>query len=175
MDIKKKIHTFIDRYIKGKYHCDSCPYGWECKTSYEYDEWDAGCYIKGELDDGCRLLPPFRFLIGSIKKKKAQYYENHEHDEMGEFFEQQQIKDAEFEQLLINFIGSSELCYKDENGVFRPINTYQYINNMAWRMRHDYDEFAHPIKHIPLRKRWIELIKSTFTMFINKLKPYFCE
>ena len=48
---KSMMYRIWHWYIKGEYHCDKCPYCWEERTSYEYDEWDAGCYIKGDLPE----------------------------------------------------------------------------------------------------------------------------
>ena len=79
-----KFKRFWNYYIKGEYHCDTCPFCWEERG---YEDADAGCYIKGELQDTCRLIPPFRFLIGWGRRRKVRYIRNHEYDDYPEFIE----------------------------------------------------------------------------------------
>lgn len=68
-------------YVLGYYHCDKCPYCW-ADYSYEGD-CDCGCYIKGDIQDTCRLIPPFREIIGWPRMRYAQYWETHQYDDMG--------------------------------------------------------------------------------------------
>ena len=73
-------------YVYGHYHCDKCPMCW-AEWSYEGDG-DCGCYIYGDLRDSCRLLPPFRWLRGWHRKKRALYWEAHQYDGMAEWYQQ---------------------------------------------------------------------------------------
>lgn len=171
-----KISKFIDYYIKGKYHCDKCPCCWGGGYNAGCDDYDdCGCYIKGDIQDTCRLLPPFRFLLGYFKKKKSKYYFNHQYDDLIEFYEQDEKKQGEFSNLLSKFLKGYELCWKDQNGTYNPINTEMHIAQEWRHIRSDYDDFAHPIKHIPLKTQWENSVKNTFKHIINVIKPYFCK
>lgn len=69
MKIKEKFRNFVKWYIKGYYHCDKCPYSWEERG---LEDVEAGCYIKGNICYTCRLIPPFKNIIGYFKKKKRE-------------------------------------------------------------------------------------------------------
>ena len=75
--------------------CEKCPYLWEEKTSYEYDEYDCGCYIKHDLYDEkpCHLLMPVRAVLGFFAKKKAEYSEAHMYDGIEDYYEKMIVRE----------------------------------------------------------------------------------
>lgn len=173
--IIKQFRNFICYYIKGEYHCDKCPFSWEERTSYEYDEWDGGCYIKGSnLDESCRLLPPFRFAIGTIMKKKSDYYFNHQYDGYGEFSEREQAESDKLKELLKEYVLRTPLYRKDCAGEYWEATDDSLFYDL-WRVKSEYEEFAHPVIYKTLRQQWKDLINKTFSRFISRFKPYFCK
>lgn len=63
------IKNLFDWYVKGDYHCDTCPYSWEERG---FEDADAGCYLFGELRDTCRHIPnPISKLIVNKHMNKA--------------------------------------------------------------------------------------------------------
>lgn len=68
--LKKRISDYWHWYILGEYHCDHCPYSWE--ERYD-DDCDAGCCIKGDIQDTCRLIPPVRGIVGFFATKRYIY------------------------------------------------------------------------------------------------------
>lgn len=174
--MNKKLKRFFDWYVIGKYHCDKCPYCWCGGYNAGCDDYDdCGCYIKGDIRDTCRLLPPFRFLLGYFKSKKVMYDLNHEYDGYVEYIKEKDKQQSELNRLLKEFVGEHELCWADENGVYHPIDTQMHIFQESWRIFSSYEDFAHPIQHIPIRKQWLNLFKATLKLIINKFKPYFCK
>ena len=164
-------------YVKGEYHCDKCPYSWEERTSYEYDECDAGFFVKGDICDTCRLLPPFRWVIGSLRKKKAEYYFNHEYDDFPEYAKEQDGKEQKFNELLNGFLCGYEICWKDEKGEYHPINTALHIQYESYRIRYDYEDYLAELqakKNKP-QNPWKKAILWSWQRFINFFKPYFCK
>lgn len=165
-------------YIEGYYHCDHCPYCWS-EYSYE-DDGDCGCYIRGELWDTCRLIPPIRFLIGWPRKKRAEYAYAHEYDGVSEWYEQQQEREnayAESVKLLLNGI---ELYHRGVEGDLIPVckvdllwlSDFKYGNfGEAYRY---YEDHAHPITgDPPLSQQWTDLLRKTWKKFADKFRPYF--
>lgn len=175
---KNLLYRIWHWYIKGEYHCDKCPYCWAERTSYEYDEWDAGCYIKGDLPDGaCRLLPPFRYVIGSLRKKKAEYYHNHLYDDFPEYMQEQDAKTEKIIELIEKLIGEFEICWKNENGIYMPIDTKAHLRYEAWRVRSDFEDFLREIyaKKNPYQNPWKKAVLWTWERFTRFFKPYFCK
>lgn len=164
-------------YIKGEYHCDKCPYGWDEKTSYEYDEWDAGCYIKGDIHDTCRILPPFRWIVGSLRKKKYEYYKAHEYDDFPEWHEKQEAREEKMIELLDEFLKDLVLCHKDVEGNYYPINKEEHIRYADYRVRYGYEEFLakQNAEENPPQNPWKQAIVWTWKKFIGFFKPYFCK
>lgn len=165
-------------YIKGEYHCDKCPYSWEEKTSYEYDEWDAGCYIKGDIYDTCRLLPPFRWIIGSLRKKKTEYYRNHQYDGFCEWYDSREAREEEMFKLINkHIIGCYELCWKDSKGEYHPINTEMSVRHEVASVCFKYEDFINEqeAKENPYQNPWKKAILWTWERFIRFFKPYFCK
>lgn len=164
-------------YVKGEYHCDKCPYSWEERTSYEYDEWDAGCFVKGDICDTCRLLPPFRWVIGSLRKKRAGYYFNHQYDGIEEHHEQWELSNEKIQELLANFLKGYDLCWKDSKEEYHPINKEGYIRYEGYRVRCDYEDFLREQeeKYNPYQNPWKKAILWSWNRFIGFFKPYFCK
>lgn len=164
-------------YIRGEYHCDKCPYSWEERTSYEYDEYDAGCYIKGDICETCRFIPPFRWIVGSIKKKKVMYYYNHRYDGCSEHYIEWENKDKKIQEAITQFLDQYDLCYKDSGGEYYPINKEEYIRQEAYRVRGDYEDYLNELdaKKNPFENPWKKAIVWTWRKFANFFKPYFCK
>lgn len=178
--IKKIIQRFIRWYILGYYHCDKCPYCW-AEWNFEGDG-DCGCYIKGDIQDSCRLLPPFRFLFGYFKKKKSQYYFNHQYDGFVECYEEYDKQIDCMTKLLNQYVfDEDELYTKNYKGEFVQVgeihnhnisfNTHCAVMNII----NDYEATIHPVEHKKLKQKWKELIKETLDSFISIFKPYFCK
>ena len=174
---KNLIYRFWHWYIKGEYHCDKCPYGWEEKTSYEYDEWEVGCYIKGDICDTCRLFPPYRWIVGSLRKKKLHYQYAHQYDDFPDFVEEMERKEEKFNKLVDKFLHGYELCWKDNDGELHPINKEEHIKAEAYRIRYDYEDYLREEneKKNPYQNPWKKAILWTWHKFINYFKPYFCK
>lgn len=169
----------IKEWICNGNDCSKCKYCWSERTSYEYDEWDCGCYIKGEdfEDKPCHLINPFKWIMGELAKRKANYYMGHEWDGFLEFSEDIDKKNNKMHDLIMNeVIGDSVLCWKDRNGVLHEYDTDSSIMNNAWKVRSQYDEFAHPVEHKKLSTEWKELIQKThknlYKRTIGKIVPY---
>lgn len=78
-----KLKNLIDWYIKGKYHCDKCPYCW---STYSYDgDEDCGCYLKGDIQDTCRHI---RNPISRMVVNKNMYIHEHCYDDLEESYVQ---------------------------------------------------------------------------------------
>lgn len=120
--MKKKKRTILSRlsdiwhwYILGEYHCDHCPYCWE--ERYE-DDCDAGCIIKGEIQDTCRLVPPFRGIVGFFATKRYIYKSRHHYDDLPEWYERQERKETEFKRLVADNLRKEGYvtCRRDDAG-----------------------------------------------------------
>lgn len=171
-------HRIWHWYIKGEYHCDKCPYSWEEQTSYEDNEWDAGCFIKGDICDTCRLLPPFRWVVGTLRKKKAEYYRNHQYDGMGEWYEAEEAKREKLVELVNRHIVSGcELCWKNEGGEYIPINTSATIRQASWRVCTEFERFLEKQEsnRTPQRNPWVKALLWSWQGFAKFFKPYFCK
>ncbi len=174
--IKYHIHTFYEWYIKGYYHCDQCPYSWECR--YE-DDADAGCIIKGDIQDTCRLLPPFKNIIGAIRRRQNDYAIEHEYDGFGEWYKFQEAKEREFKRLLLELLEKYAVCYCNKDGT--PVLNHEgkicwvdkeHIGESeSYRMRCDYEDFITPPRK-KLREEWRDLIKRTWAVFTRPIKPF---
>lgn len=172
--LKKKWKVFCDRYIRGFYHCDTCPMCWS-KYSYEGDG-DAGCYLFGELRDSCRLLPPIRHLIGWPRKCKAQYWELHQYDDCGEYWENVIHQDVTLEQLLKKALCGYEInCRSIEDGSLLPDCKEDWITNHLADLRYGYEEKCHPYTYTPLKKEWKNVLTRTWNAFLDIFRPYFCK
>lgn len=171
MKLKDWIHNGND--------CSKCQYCWEVKTSYEYEEYDCGCYIKGEDFDEkpCHLINPFKFILGKMYTRRAKYYMEHEWDGYFEFMEDIEQKNNKMSELIMDkIIGDHVICWKDRDGALHECNTEAFIKDNAWEVRTGYEEFAHPIENKKLSTEWKELIQKTCKRFymktVGKLIPY---
>lgn len=170
--MKNKLKSACDRYIRGCYHCDSCPMCWSDWSSYLGDG-DAGCYIYGDLRDTCRLIPPIRFLIGWPKKKKAQYAEDHSYDGIGEWYEQQQHQENTMREAILIALNGSEVCWRDHKGKLMPICKLDAMElGLNSAMRH-YEDTCHPVIHTSLKEDWKKVLKRTWNAFLEPFRPYF--
>lgn len=180
--MKKKKHKAINWYIKGEYHCDKCPFGWDDYSEYLGDG-DCGCYIFGDLRETCRLIPPIRFILGWGKRKKMQYLEAHRYDcydDYPEWMEEQNKQRKEFNDAIKEHIFDHYAVYfKDCDGEVygNPIDAGCFCDlDNAERFRWECENiFSSPKEFVPLRKRWVNLIKDTWHGFIGIFKPYFCK
>jgi hypothetical protein len=169
----------LKEWIKNGNDCCKCKYCWEERTSYEYNEWDCGCYIKGEDFDEkpCYLINPFKWIIGTLKKRKANYYMKHEWDGYIEFMEEQEEREDKLHELFMNeVIGANVICWKDKDGILHECNTESFVRYDIWKVRSKYEEFAHPVEHKKLSTEWKELLQKTCKYFykrtVGRIIPY---
>lgn len=173
MKIKKRMIRAWNWYVRGDYHCDKCPYCW-CETCGYEDDADAGCYIKGELCDSCRLLPPFRFLLGWGKKKRYQYAETHEWDGLVDFYTENQKNCSTMYEVLQKHLEDYEFCYVAMDGEYRKnVDLEDILIERCAIICEDYESAAHPVTHQRLSAKWKELFKETFERLKRKFEPYF--
>lgn len=183
---ESKLKRFWRWYVKGEYHCEHCPYCWE--EHYYEGDCDCGCIIRGDIRDTCRLLPPFRFLIGWPRRRKAEYWASHQYDDIGEHYEKTHEQQEILEKELLKFLGPYEVVYhpewaevlEDENGEKKwektiVVNKEELVASHVSRMHMDYEDAAHPYVHKTLKQEWKELIKKTWNRFADKFRPYLPE
>lgn len=130
----KWIKTRWKWYVLGYYHCDECPYCW-ADYSYEGD-CDCGCYIKEDIQDTCRLLPPFRFLIGWPRMRYIAHWQDKEYDPIGEFYmkrKEQEEEMMEVAKFLFEAEGM-ELCWRDRSGTLYQDCKMDAIEPCAMKM-----------------------------------------
>lgn len=168
-----KNHKWIAQYVYGKYHCDTCPMCWSDWSSYLGDG-DAGCYIHGDLRDSCRLLPPFRWLLGWGKKRKALYHESHMYDGCDEWFEQVVAQDIAMEKALLKALRSYELVWRDLDGNLLPgACKAEFVQNNVRDICREYEEEAHPVLTPTLKEEWKHVLKRTWDQIADRFRPYF--
>ena len=173
----KRIKIWWKWYVLGYYHCDKCPYCWS-EYSYEGDG-DCGCYIRGDLWDTCRLLPPFRFLIGWPRKRQYQYHEAHAYDGIGDFWEQQVQREKAYAESVKILLQGHEIYRRDFDGKLIPVCKADllWIDECSYGFFGDalryYEDKAHPVIFVPLKQRWKELIRDTWKKeFYERIVPY---
>lgn len=178
-NLLKKLRRAYKWYIKGDYHCDHCPYCWSDWSSYVGDG-DCGCYIRGDLWDTCRLIPPIRFLIGWPRKKKTLYWESHAYDGMGDWYEQQVERETAYSKSLEILLKDIELYQRDCEGKLMPvckaalIERYCFGVGPFYEAHRYYEDHAHPIVgDPPLKQQWKELLRKTWNKFADHFRPYF--
>lgn len=169
----EKIKRFYRWYIKGDYHCNKCPYCW-CEMNYEGDG-DAGCYIKGDLHDSCRLLPPFRHLLGWGRKKRYLYDESHQYDGIGEWYSEKQGQEIALQDSIHKHIlpDEVELVRKNAKGETEVIDKYAWLEIHAYKVHCDYEEIAHPFCPQTLKSLWKAALSETWKKVKNIFAPYF--
>lgn len=166
MKIKEKFRNFVKWYIKGYYHCDKCPYSWEERG---LEDVDAGCYIKGDICDTCRLLPPFKNLIGHFKKNKYMYWENRRYDGCEEWFDEECRKQEIFNDILLEILKDYDIFCK--NNVCE--DRHDFVQGVGFELRSKYEEAAHPVVIKRLKTKWKELIGETAQAIADQFKQYF--
>lgn len=139
--------NFINWYIKGKYHCEYCPYSWEDRGE---EDADCGCYIYGDIRDTCRLFPPFLHIIGLLRKRKYEFESDHQFDGIVDFYEQEENREQGFEQIL------------KRNGIDKPYD-YQLYSDIR-------DLFIKPKK--PLKERCKEIRREKNAQIKIKLRKF---
>lgn len=168
--LKKKLRRAWKWYIKGDYHCEHCPYCWS-EYSYEGDG-DCGCYIRGELYDTCRLIPPIRFLIGWPRKRKTEYWEKQQYDGIGEYYEQQYKQEDAMRAAILKALENCEVCQRDPEGKLYPFCKSDVVEINMWAAMTSYEDTCHPIIHKPLKQQWKELLRKTWDAFADHFRPY---
>ena len=163
-------------YVLGYYHCEHCPYCW---VESGYEDCDCGCYIKGDIQDTCRLLPPFRFLIGWPRMRQWEYMNDHAWDGIGEHYEKQLERQEVFAESAVILLNQIELWQRDPEGKPFPICKEELLEIYAmgsgpfYEAFIHYEEKAHPAKIVPLKQRWKELIKLTWKHLVyDEIAPY---
>lgn len=167
----------VKNWICNGNDCAKCKYSWEARTAWDCDEWDCGCYIKGEdFDDKpCHLINPFKFIIGTLKMRAAHYYEAHSWDGFMEFSEEMETKNEKLKNLFIEkVITCHVICFEASDGELIKCNTESVIGNNIWEVRTAYEDFAYPDK--TLSQEWKELISKTlkrlYARTIGRIVPY---
>lgn len=129
-----KLKNFWKFYVKGEYHCDSCPFCWGGGYLPGCDDYDdCGCYIKGDIaDKSCRLIPPIRFLLGWGKRKKARYYENHRYDDYEDFMQMVTLEENAVEDALNEYLKNHGygITYASDGKVLNLNNNYETISEL---------------------------------------------
>lgn len=167
---------FWKYYIKGEYHCDNCPYSWE---ECGYEDSDAGCYIYGELRDSCRLLPPFRFLIGWPRRRKCCYLRDHKYDGFADFQRERDAQEANVRKALMQYLEKRGYIVLQARAIDLPEEATQYIVpsqflEQIYILSDDMrDIFTPPFE--PPKTRWKKIIRDTWKRFTMIFKPYFCK
>ena len=77
-------------------------------------------------------------------------------------------------ELIDKYMLRRGLYYELEEGKYKKVENCDMFYDF-WRIRSEYEDFAHPFVYKSLRTEWKELIRKTFNTFFDKLKPYFCE
>ncbi len=170
------LNTRWNWYVLGYYHCDKCPYSWEERG---YEDYDCGCYIKGDICDTCRLIPQFRAIIGWPKKRYAQYWEGHMYDGMGDWYEQSIKQEESFADCIKILLKGMELYERDSEGNLVPIckenltEVFSFGYGQFYEAFRYYEDHAHPPKVVPLKKQWKDLIKLTWKQMVyDHIAPY---
>ena len=173
----KKIKKFWKWYVLGYYHCDRCPYSWDdaCPGCEDYD---CGCVIFGDTKDTCRLLPPFRFLIGWGKKKRFQYAQAHEYDGLVDWYEEHERKEAIMAKTISNNLAQWQLSLH-RSGVDGSTAPVEDINAEIEVLAHwivdEYEQAAHPVQRPTLCQEWKNLLHKTWRHIIGHFAPYFTK
>lgn len=174
---KKNIQRFWRWYVLGYYHCDRCPYSWDdaCPSC---EDCDCGCVIFGDIRDTCRLLPPFRFLIGWAKKKQFQYAKAHEYDDLAAWYMENQSREAAMVTSISDSLKKWHLTLHhtaDDGSVVPVVDQEAEIEVVSHWVVDEYEQQAHPVQHFTLRQEWGMLIRKTWKQFIRFFAPYFTK
>ena len=168
----KKLKKFWNWYIRGSYHCDKCPYCWS-DYSPVCGDGDCGCYIKGDIQDTCRLLPPFRFLIGWPRKRKAEYFAAHEWDDYSNWVDQLEGKQEIFETALREFVDNVHMQDPSDGTQY---DVEALIDRRGGSLFYQYEEAAHPFSSPPsLKRQWENVINATREAALERVRPFLPE
>lgn len=181
-ELRNKSKSNIVRwYLFGEYHCDHCEMCWSDWSDYLGDG-DCGCYIFGDLRDTCRMPKPLRFLRGYVRKKKAEYGEAHCYDDMGEYYEQQQIRRQAFSESILILLKDKEVYSRSwEDGKLIPVCKMELTDMSDFGVSsfreayYHYEDKAHPVEHITLRDDWKRVWKRTKKAFYEEYIAPFRE
>lgn len=164
-----KVKRFWKWYIQGEYHCDQCPYCWD-DASPAMEDCDCGCYIFGDLRDSCRLLPPFRFLLGWGRKRKAEYSAAHEWDDYASWMQEIEGKEAAFYTALRAFVQEVELTSKTTGS---PCDPSELIEANGYSLFYQYEDRAHPFQPKPtLKQQWSAVFRATGDAAKEQIRPF---
>lgn len=172
---KKKIQRFWKWYVLGYYHCDHCPYSWNdaCPSR---EDCDCGCVIFGDIRDTCRLIPPFRFLFGWGKKKRFQYAQAHEYDDLAEWVQKHEQAETEMGAAISSSLNmwNLSLHHPSVDGSISPVlDLTAEIEVISHWIVDEYEQKVHPVPHLTLRQEWKTLLHKTWKRFIQFFAPYF--
>ncbi|MEG0900274.1 MAG: hypothetical protein RSF40_11270 [Oscillospiraceae bacterium] len=159
--------------------CEQCKYFVDMTTSNENGtEYDGYCILCGNnFDDGCNWFFPFKQIVGWFKKKEHDYHLNHEYDGVLGSYEQREKEEKKLEELIEKYLlGESQIYMNKYDGRFVKVESIEQLNLYEfWRIRSEYEDFAHPFVVKPLVQEWRELLKKSFDKFSSIFKPYFCQ
>lgn len=177
-DSKKqsKLRSFWRYYVKGEYHCDQCPYAWSDYSDYLGDG-NCGCYVKGDIQDSCRLIPPIRFLLGWGKKRRYLYRESQICDDMFEYRIRTEKKQAQFDEAVRPHFEQYLIVWKDENGnIARRENGEPDTVNVDDVCDYGFFLDCRSVFSVPeqsLKEQWASVLKNTWNRIADLFLPYF--
>lgn len=163
---KKKLPNWVRWYILKDYHCDKCPMCWSDYSEYTGDG-DCGCHIFGDIrEDGCRLIPPIRTLIGWPKKKRAEYAYSHQYDDMADWYETYYQREEAFRSCIKQLLDGFLVIQRDFEGKARIVDEEHFDSgygfgshiNDAFRA---YEDECYPTHYISLKHEWKNVITRT--------------
>lgn len=166
----------LKSFIKNGNNCDKCKCFQSKKTSYEYEEYDCFCIIKGDCDKKCFLVEPFKSILYFFKKRKYNYYSNHQYDNISEWYTNNKKEEKEFIDLVNRILFEEEdtICYRNSYDFNYYPYSSDYINEQFLKLKYEYDDMIK--ETISLRTKWKNLIKETKSYFyrktIGKIIPY---
>lgn len=174
---KKKLPRWMRWYVLGDYHCDHCPMCWSDYSDYLGDG-DCGCYIFGDIREGaCRLLPPFRTLIGWPRKKRAQYDYAHQYDDMGDYYDREFHQEKVFVSCIKQLLSGYILVQRGFDGAFREIPLEEYTDCCGFGSRiidayRAYEDEMYPTTwYVSLKHDWQNVISRTKQELFSKPAP----
>lgn len=168
----------IVKWLKNGNDCSMCKWCWEdCISNENGTEYDCGCYIKGlDFDEKrCYLVNPLKWIYGKIIKRKHDYYFAHQFDGLFDFYEKEELERKKMKEVLAEVLNCKYIVRENADGRKEEIDIEHILQNYVWKIRDEYEEYAHPFVYKTLWKQWKELIIKTCRKFINLFKPYFCK
>ena len=157
-------------FIKHGNNCNNCKAYYFEKTSYEYDEYNVFCFIKGSNYKKCYLILPLKILFFSSKNVNIiivkitnmimsliSYNKSKNEKKTIANIIKKHILTTDYNEQLF-------LCYK-HNNTYYPYCT-DYIQDKAIFIKEDLNNFYNP--SISLKTKWKNLIKETFALLYKK-------